>query len=280
MAHLALTTTRPQPASSTRVMPQEHAGKLTRPHSLTWKIDDGRGRDVFRGNMSTHLAPNGRCHFDPKLAPISTPGPTSCTDEIQPARKVPGLAFGRCTESRVRRKQEEQPKPKRKPKEKKKAPAPSSETYELFGMTYDMQAQPVAPKSPKKDSLKALQALERRHTMDMHGMGEPESHGTTFLTADRKTMLSLKPNTVVSPGPVYDLRTKLGRDVKAIRPAAFPKERKFEQARFEGTYRPPSFTPGPLTHEPYVPQTKPCSVLMIEKPSGAVAEQDSVVSAF
>ena len=79
-------------------------------------------------------------------------------------------------------------------------------------------------------------------------------------------MLSLKPNTVVSPGPVYDLRTRLGRDVRLVKPAAFAKERKFEQARFEGTYRPPSFTPGPLTHEPYEPPMKPCSVLMIQDP--------------
>ena len=50
--------------------------------------------------MSTSVAPNGRCHFDPKLMPMPTPGPTSTTDDIQPARKVPGLAFGRATEPR------------------------------------------------------------------------------------------------------------------------------------------------------------------------------------
>ena len=48
-------------------------------------------------------------------------------------------------------------------------------------------------------------------------------------------MLFVKPPKVVSPGPVYDLRTRLGRDVRLIKPAAFVKERKFEQARFEGT---------------------------------------------
>ena len=79
---------RPTHMRRASMLKQDHAGPLARPHSLTWKQDAGRGRDVFRGNMSTHLAPNGRCHFDPKLAPVATPGPTSCTDEIAPARKT------------------------------------------------------------------------------------------------------------------------------------------------------------------------------------------------
>jgi len=244
---------------SKSMITQDHAGPLARPHSLTWKVDDGRGRDVFRGNMSTHCAPNGRCHFDPKLAPMATPGPTSCGDEIAPARKVPGMAFGRCTEIRCGlgvKSAASSSRPRRK-KAPPKEPRPKGEpeTYELFGTTFNLDAEPVAQPSPRKDPLKAI-AFERTE-----GMGEPEPHGTRFLTAERKTMLSLKPNSVVSPGPVYDLRTCLL--AKPVRPAAFTKERKFEQARFEGTYRPPSFTPGPLTHEPQDLRPKPCSVLMV-----------------
>ena len=236
--------------------------------SLTWTVDDGRGRDAFRGNMSTSVAPNGRCHFDPKLMPMPTPGPTSTTDDIQPARKVPGLAFGRATEPRSKSPDPRAPRPKGRPARRAPRPLARSETYELFGTTYDQDALPVAETfHPPASPLKSLIAYEAR------AAPVAPSAGTKFLTAERKTMLFVKPPKVVSPGPVYDLRTRLGRDVGLIKPAAFVKERKFEQARFEGTYRPPSFTPGPLTHEPYEPPMKPCSVLMIQDPD---AEKEAV----
>ena len=248
--------------------------------SLTWTVDDGRGRDPFRGNMSTSVAPNGRCHNDPKLMPMPTPGPTTSDDAIAPARKVPGLAFGRCTEPRGRSPEAHKARPRRRATKQSRRlvlrGSDEGETYELFGQTYDQRAMPVEapPFSPPRSPLASILGYDSLHPKPAHG------GSTTFLTAERKTMLSLKPNTVVSPGPVYDLRTRLGRDVRLVKPAAFAKERKFEQARFEGTYRPPSFTPGPLTHEPYEPPTKPCSVLMIpqdEEPG--VAVDGSLVSA-
>ena len=73
---------------------------------------------------------------------------------------------------------------------------------------------------------------------------------------------------VLSPGPVYDLRVNLKR-AKPMRPAAFTKEEKFEQARYDslggmGTFMPPSFTPSPLHRRAPLAQNEqaPCSVVI------------------
>ena len=76
---------------------------LERNRALPWQDDDSRGRDVFKGYMSTRLGPRGRCCWDPKLAPIVTPGPTTRDDDTPLwalGRDVKGLPFGRRTEKR------------------------------------------------------------------------------------------------------------------------------------------------------------------------------------
>ncbi|KAH8064164.1 hypothetical protein JL720_12962 [Aureococcus anophagefferens] len=197
--------------------------------SLTWTVDDGRGRDAFRGNMSTSVAPNGRCHFDPKLMPMPTPGPTSTTDDIQPARKVPGLAFGRATEPRSKSPDPRAPRPKggrrrrATPRERDARALRHDLRPGRAARRRDLPPAGVAPQVP--DRLRGARGARRAVR------GHEIPHGR------RKTMLFVKPPKVVSPGPVYDLRTRLGRDVRLIKPAAFVKERKFEQARFEGTHR-------------------------------------------
>ena len=73
---------------------------------------------------------------------------------------------------------------------------------------------------------------------------------------------------VISPGPVYDLRVDLQK-TDPPRPARFPREKKMEQARYDslggmGTFMPPSFTPSPLhRNAPLAPQaSSPCSVVI------------------
>ena len=54
---------------------------------------EGRGRLAYDGFMTVHTADEGRCHIDPKLQPVYTPGPAAHYD-LQAKRHVKGMGFG------------------------------------------------------------------------------------------------------------------------------------------------------------------------------------------
>jgi|MDTA01.1.fsa_nt_gb hypothetical protein len=60
---------------------------------------EGRGRLAYDGFMTVHTADEGRCHIDPKLQPVYTPGPAAHYD-LQAKRHVKGMGFGSSTSSR------------------------------------------------------------------------------------------------------------------------------------------------------------------------------------
>jgi len=76
--------------------------------SLTLSANDGRrlaavaaqdrGRVAFRGSITVHNAPGGRCSLDPKLSFVASPGPVTAAPLDFGGIVVPGVAFGRLTE--------------------------------------------------------------------------------------------------------------------------------------------------------------------------------------
>ena len=60
---------------------------------------EGRGRLAFDGFMTLSTAEEGRCHIDPKLQPVYTPGPAARYDLSQKSH-VMGMGFGSSTSSR------------------------------------------------------------------------------------------------------------------------------------------------------------------------------------
>ena len=80
-----------------------HTDIWTKNRAVPWHSDDLRGRDVFKGYVSTHTFSTGRCCWDPNKMPIVTPGPTTSDDFVQPhgnfmGEDVKGLPFSRMTD--------------------------------------------------------------------------------------------------------------------------------------------------------------------------------------
>lgn len=61
--------------------------------------EGNRGRLAYDGFMTVHTADEGRCHIDPKLQPVHTPGPAAHYQPLQ-RTKVAGMGFGASTSSR------------------------------------------------------------------------------------------------------------------------------------------------------------------------------------
>ncbi|KAJ1454711.1 hypothetical protein M885DRAFT_617809 [Pelagophyceae sp. CCMP2097] len=225
--------------------------------SLTLSANDGRrlaavaaqdrGRVAFRGSITVHNAPGGRCSLDPKLSFVASPGPVTAAPLDFGGIVVPGVAFGRLTEHK-----NATAVPRAAVLAEPRGRAAKREaTIELYGRAHAV------------GSTGGPQPARRRRSPPPYESSTPLQ---TFLRSERVSE-SLMPRRR-SPGPVYDVRAQRNADV-----GAFAKERRFEQARFSANYAPLSFTPAPsLKHND---GRRPCSVLFVPLGASPSASQAS-----